>query len=132
MPYCQLYYHFVRATNNRAPVLDAQARQILFKALKRKSKELKAIVYAVGGVDDHVHMVVSLPPTLSVSAFVGQVKGASSYRLRRTIRTCDFRWQAEYGAFTIRRGGLRQVIRYVVNQEAHHREQDLQDDLERW
>ena len=132
MPYCQLHYHLVWATHNRAPILTESVRPTLYNEIKKKSRDLRALVHAVGGVEDHVHMVVSLPPTVAVATFVGQVKGVASFRMNRLHKSEPFAWQAEYGAFSIRRQEIGKVVRYVLNQEQHHQRGDLDNDFERW
>ena len=132
MPYCQLHYHLVWATKNRAPLLTEPVRPTLYLELRRKSLELDAVVHAVGGIEDHVHMVVSLPPTMAVATFVGQIKGVSSFKMSRIVRPSRFAWQAEYGAFTIRHQEIDRTVSYVLNQEAHHRNGNVVEDLERW
>ncbi len=131
MPYCQLHFHLIWATNNRAPIITDAVWEVLNTEIRRKAGELRATVHAVGGIEDHIHVVASLPPTVAVSTFVGQIKGVTSFKINRVVRGSAFAWQAEYGAFSIRRQELGSVVRYVLNQEIHHRGGDLLEELER-
>jgi putative transposase len=81
---------------------------------------------------DHMHLLVRLPPTLKVSEFVGQVKGASAHRVNEEIRpSLKLKWQEGYGVLTLRKDELERVSRYIDNQETHHRLGRLSDLLER-
>jgi REP element-mobilizing transposase RayT len=81
---------------------------------------------------DHVHLLVRLPPTLKVSEFIGQVKGATSHRVNEEIRpSFKLKWQEGYGALSLRKDELEKVSRYIDNQETHHRLGKLSDLLER-
>lgn len=80
---------------------------------------------------DHVHLLVRLPPTVSVSDFVGKVKGATAYRVNHEIRPkFKLRWQEGYGALTVRKDDVEKVSRYIDNQEEHHRSGRLSKLLE--
>ena len=71
---------------------------------------------------DHVHLLARLPPTLRVSEFIGQVKGAACHRVNEEIQpSFKLKWQEGYGALTLRENELEKVSRYIDNQETHHR-----------
>jgi len=78
MPYWQLFYHLVWSTKNRQPLLTPLVEKHVYGYLTSKAVGLKGAVYAIGGTADHVHIVVAIPPAISVSRFVGQVKGVAS------------------------------------------------------
>ena len=81
---------------------------------------------------DHVHMVVSIPPAISVSKFVGQIKGVASTRFNKSgIRDVPFKWQDEYGAFSFDAKRLPNYIAYVERQKEHHAEGTIIPILER-
>ncbi len=63
MPYCRLFYHFVWATKDRLPLITESNRDPLYAAIAAKVKELKGTTYALNGMDDHVHLVATVPPT---------------------------------------------------------------------
>ena len=117
MPHIRLYYHLVWSTKHRSETLRPQVREVLFDYLRSKAIGLGGTVYAVGGTLDHVHMVVTVPPSLAVGTFVGQIKGASAARFNKTHPNgVGIQWQAGYGAFTIERSRLSWYVRYVQNQ----------------
>jgi len=81
---------------------------------------------------DHVHLLVRLPPSICVSDFIGQVKGATSHRANEEFpETNSLTWQKGYGVLTLRRDELEKVSRYIDNQETHHQTGKLSVLLER-
>lgn len=100
MPYWRLFYHLFWATKGRAPLITSDAiERTLFAGMRDKAAELGAIVHAAGCADDHVHLAVSVPPSVGLATFAGQVKGASSHLLDQTLPLPQrFARQAEYGA----------------------------------
>ena len=121
MPYCQLFYHLVWATRGRLPLLTPEVEPRIYKLLVGKALGLGAAVFALNGVEDHVHMVVSVPPKLAVATFVGQVKGVTSARFNQASETGpEFYWQEEYGAFTFDLKRMPSYVAYVRQQKQHH------------
>ena len=121
MPYWKLYYHLVWSTKNREPLLVPDVESIIYTFLRQKASHLKAVVHALNGDVDHVHMVVSIPPKIAVSKFVGQVKATASTRFNKgDFSKDDFFWQAEFGAFSFDHKRLRNFVSYVERQKQHH------------
>ena len=120
MAYWRLHYHLVWATCRREPLIDAAGEALVRRTLYGKAKELGVLIHALGNVEDHVHVVASMPPKLSVADCVGKFKGASSHRVNQERRHRTFQWQAGYGALTLGARSLATVIAYVRNQRAHH------------
>jgi putative transposase len=85
-----------------------------------KVKELRGMLYAVNGMADHVHLVVTLPPSRSLATFVGQIKGSSSHLGSRLEANPLFAWQSEYGVVSVSETHLSTVVRYVQQQQHHH------------
>ncbi len=121
MPYWQLFYHLVWATKNREPLLRPPAEKEIFGYLTGKATALGGVVYTLGGIVDHVHMVVAIPPAIAVAKFVGQIKGVASTRLNQSGASSGrFEWQDEYGAFSFDAKRLPNFITYVNHQKEHH------------
>ena len=121
MPYWQLFYHFVWATKNRMPLLTQKIEPLAYSLLHKKANELGAQVFALNGMSDHVHLIVTLPPTIAISRFIGQVKGVASTQINKSgVAQEVFAWQKEYGVFSLDRKRLPQHIAYVENQRKHH------------
>ncbi len=132
MPYWRLFYHFAFGTRKREPLIARQQEAALHKVIAAKAQELEAIVHAVGGMEDHVHLVVSVPPKISLANFVGQVKGNSSYFVNHSLDLeTQFAWQGGYGAVSFGGNALYDVVRYIKNQRRHHAERTLLTMLER-
>jgi len=122
MSYWQLFYHLVWSTKNHEPLITSSAEPIIYAFLRAKAVALGGSVFAVNGTADHVHMIVSIPPTIAISTFIGQVKGVSSsrYNKGRTDAENRFAWQAQYGVFSFDGRRLPDIIAYVANQKKHH------------
>jgi putative transposase len=121
MPHWRLFYHFVWGTKNREPVIAPEWEDSLHNAIAAKAADLGAFVHAVGGIEDHVHLVVSVPPKIALSTFIGQVKGNSSHFVNHELDTGTyFGWQAEYGVVSFGGKMLDMVVRYAKNQRKHH------------
>jgi putative transposase len=129
MPYSRLYYHFVWTTRLRLPLINPGIEELVHDLIISRAKLERGIVYAVNGTEDHVHLVVALPPTVVIAKFVKNVKGGSSRFIGETIHA-PFRWQEGYGVFTIGSQGLKMVTEYVKRQKERHASGDLIDSLE--
>ena len=118
----RLYYHLIWATKERQPLIAPTIETDLYNYIIGKSDSLGCIVHAVNGVADHIHLVVSIPPTLSIAEFVKVIKGSSSHYLNHDLAKSDdkFGWQAGYGVFSCGRKQLEQAVTYVRDQKTHH------------
>ena len=132
MPYYELYYHFVWATKKREPLLTAVVEPIIYQLIRHKANQLEAVIHAMNGTEDHMHLVATVPPKVAVATFVGQVKGVSSAKFNvKYPEMPRFYWQTEYSAFSFDRKRLPYVVAYVERQKAHHAERTLIPVLER-
>lgn len=132
MPYWQLFYHFVWSTKHRKPRLTSQVEPIIYGYLRSKAIGLGATVFALNGVADHVHMVVSVPPKMAVAKFVGQVKAVASTKFNRLgLSQEPFFWQESYSVFSFDGKRLPNYIAYVERQKEHHRQNSTIPILER-
>ena len=123
MPYSRLYYHLVWTTKNRLPLLTPEIESAVHGYLVAKASGLGATLFALGGTEDHVHLVASIPPSVAVAKFVGQIKAVASTKLNQSgISEETFHWQAEYGAFTFDAKRLPSYVAYVRRQKQHHAE----------
>ncbi len=124
MPYWKLYYHIIWATFERHQVITAECEAIIRTVLFAKAKELRVVLHATGIVADHMHVVASIPPGLSVAACVKHLKGATSraVHLRSGVGQV-FRWQEGYAALSLGERSLETVVSYVRDQPRHHDEQ---------
>ena len=89
---------------------------------------MKAI--EIGGMPDHVHVLLSLPSTLSIAKALQLIKGGSSKWVHDTFPEHRlFGWQVKYGAFSVSVSQLDKIIEYIRNQEAHHQKMTFQDEF---
>ncbi|MBX3084047.1 MAG: IS200/IS605 family transposase [Anaerolineae bacterium] len=131
MPYSRLFYHFVWTTKRRIPFITQSNRTYIYDAISAKVDELAGMVFALNGMDEHVHLVVNVPAKIAVVDFVRFVKGASSHVASRVTTEYEpFAWQAEYGVLTISESHLPTVVQYVELQQQHHALNTLDKRLE--
>jgi putative transposase len=117
----EVYLHLVWATRGREPMVVPRLQEAIYSVITSIAERLGCEVLAVGGMPDHLHMVVRLLRKTSISQLVQQVKGASSHRANELLGTKkNFRWQEGYGVFSLSRSHLLKVIAYVQWQEEHH------------
>jgi len=126
--YTSLHYHIVFSTKNREGWIDQLIEGRVWEYLSGIARKNDIVPVKIGGIDDHVHLVVSIPPTLSISKAVQLLKGGSSLWFHETFRRSAFAWRDGYGAFTVSRSQLPDVIRYVETQPEHHRRQTFQEE----
>jgi len=132
MPYYELYYHLVWRTRDSEPLIVPRIESQVHQLLWKKALGMNGTVFAIDGIEDHVHVIASLPPALAVADFIGQVKGYSSSQINKErLADAYFRWQQEYGAFSFDRKRLPHFIAYVKNQKRHHAEKNTIHVLER-
>jgi putative transposase len=105
-------------------------KEPIFGAIGAKIIELGGIVQAINAMSDHIHVVVSLPPNISLSDAVGQIKGVSSHVASRLPNSDRFVWQRDYGVVSLSESHLPVIIRYVEQQQQHHQAKTLDARLE--
>jgi putative transposase len=115
----EVYVHLVWSTWDRAPSLDAATRDWMWPVLAEQARALGCAWAVVGGVDDTVHVLCSLPTTLTVAALVQQLKGWTA-RAANARAPGSLRWQGGYGTFSVSPRDIPEVEHYVRNQPAHH------------
>jgi REP element-mobilizing transposase RayT len=121
----EVYVHFVWATWDRHPLLTEHVRPRVYNCIRGECARMKAEVVAIGGVEDHVHVLVRVPATISLSMIVKQLKGVSSHMVNHTTEGTTFKWQGGYGAFSVSRRLLPRARDYVLHQEERHRRGNL-------
>ena len=125
MPYWRLFYHIVWGTKNRLALIDPAWEKDLHGYLWGKAMTLECLPHAIGGVSDHVHIAISVPPKVPLATLIGQLKGSSSHYINQTYTNGSFLWQAEYGVFTFSEKALPGIVNYINNQKQHHAENML-------
>jgi putative transposase len=120
--YTSSLYHIVFSTKERCRMIDADLQSRLWLYLGGIARENKMKALAVGGVEDHVHLLLSLPSTMAIAKAVQLIKGGSSKWIHDEFPARrDFAWQEGYGAFSIGVSQMDDTIRYIANQAEHQR-----------
>lgn len=131
-PYTQLYLHMVWSTWDRLPLITTAIEPQIYAAIAQQCRKLKCEPLAIGGMADHVHLLTRFHTTVPVATLAKQVKGASSHLVTHVLTPNEFfKWQGAYGAFTIRKSEVPQVMAYIKNQKQHHADDLLEEELER-
>ncbi len=117
----QVWIHLVWHVRAGSPGRSLETQAWLWPAVAAKAREVGCSEVVVGGVANHVHVLVALPGTLAVAQLAQRLKGASS-RALHVQGFADFAWQEGYGAFSVSRDAVPTVVEYVQNQAQHHRE----------
>ena len=130
MSYVSSYFHCVFSTKERRPLITPELRVRLWPFMGgiARQNNLKAI--EIGGVEDHVHILISLPASVPVSKAMQLIKGGSSKWVHETFPDQRlFAWQDEYGAFSVSVSQLDKTIAYIHGQPEHHRKMTFQEEF---
>jgi len=121
------YVHIVFSTKDRRDTIPAELQEKLWAYLFGTCKNLKITLLAVGGITNHVHLLISLPPTIRLCDAIKELKANSS----RWVGEHDiqFEWQKGYGAFSVSPSNLDVVQTYIRNQPEHHKKRTFDDEF---
>ena len=124
-------YHIVWGTSMRQPTIVPSIAQTVYSAICRKAGDLGCFIHAINGIEDHVHLAITIPPRLCVSTVIGQLKGFSAHCINEDLKAVvTFEWQDGFGVDTISEFDLPRIIRYIQNQMEHHGQHSLIPGLE--
>jgi len=125
--YSQNYLHLVFSTKERQKLISPQMQPKLWSYLGGIARNHGFLVLANGGIEDHVHLLIQLPPALALAKALSLLKANSSTWMNgHGIR---FAWQEGYGAFSVSKSNLAAVERYIQNQAAHHRKRTFEQEF---
>jgi len=123
-------YHCVWSTKRRERLITPDLRKRLWPYICGIANQNRMKALSVGGVEDHVHVLLSLPPTISVSKALQLIKGGSSKWIHDTFSgASSFSWQEGYGAFSIGISQLDDTVAYIDRQAEHHRKLSFQEEF---
>ena len=129
--YVGVFVHLVWATRQRHPLPDAAIEPAVHDAVAAACQQLKCRPMAVGGMPDHIHILVALHPTVSLATVVGRAKGSSSHLVSSVLLpSAPFQWQSNYGAFSVSPRGVAAVVAYIRNKKQYHADGTLIASLE--
>ncbi len=124
--YYHLVYHYIWGTKNKLPLITPAVESRLYTYIGYKCKELGYFLHAMNGTQDHVHLLVSLSPSILVEDVAKNLKGSSSHYINKE---CDLGgvlyWQSGYGVITIRETEITKLAKYIKRQKEHHLDGDL-------
>ncbi len=119
--YTSMFYHIVWATKNRQPSIDPRFKKLLYEYIGKVAISKDWHLLAVGGVDNHIHVLIQKASRYTISDVVRLIKSNSSKFIRDKF-LMNFTWQGGYSVFTVDISSLPRIKNYILNQEEHHRQ----------
>lgn len=127
--YSQIFLQIVFSVKGRQNLIQKTWKEELYKYICGIVNGKKQKVYAIGGMADHIHILVSIKPNIAVSDLVRDVKANSSKWINdNKFVTGKFQWQEGFGVFSYSKSQLNTVIAYIENQENHHKKQSFKEE----
>jgi len=129
--YTALYTHLIWGTWDRAPIVRPDREEAIYACIKNECAAMKVHVIAIGGTEDHVHLLVDVPPTILVCDLAKQVKAVSSLMVNSQFGPRGvFKWQGAYAAFSVSRHDVDRLTDYIQRQKHHHATKSVRADYE--
>jgi REP-associated tyrosine transposase len=130
--YAEINLHMTWHTKESSPLLVASVESVAHQELKRRCIETPGVyIHEIGGIETHVHLCVSIAPTITISELIGQLKGASSHETNQKLGYKALEWQTGYGVVSFGTGDLEWVRAYVRDQRRRHDRGEIAERLER-
>ena len=131
--YSEINLHFVWHVKNSLPIINETIEPRLHRYIRSYALQAKGLIlHEIGGTDTHIHIAVTIPPTLLITDWIGKLKGASSHYVNHELinrKVLD--WQTGYGVVSFGTKDLEWVVNYIRNQKEHHRKGTTVERLER-
>jgi REP element-mobilizing transposase RayT len=124
--YCSSLFHCVFSTKERRPTIVPEVQDRLWAYLGGIAREHNMKALAVGGMEDHVHVLLSLPSSLAIAKAMREIKSGSSRWMHEPGELPSFAWQEGYAAFSIGVTQLESTLGYIARQKEHHKRRDFQ------
>ena len=122
--------HCTFSTKERLPFIDSELEARLWPYMGGIARDNNMKALAIGGTNDHVHALLSLPATMTFAKAVQLIKGGSSKWIHDTFaKYKKFAWQEGYGAFSVSASQARRTIAYINNQKEHHRKRSFEEEF---
>ena len=130
--YRQIYYQIVFGTKHRKPTIAKEYDVELYKYIYGIIKNKNCKLYRINGIEDHIHIMSDLHPSICLSDYVKDIKVASSLWMKETGKFPAFEgWQDGYGAFTYSIRERDMIINYIEKQKTHHQKENFYDEYRR-
>jgi putative transposase len=127
--YSHLLAHLVFSTKGRSPWIQDDLAPRLHAYLGGILRNIDAVPLAIGGMPDHVHILVRYLPKHAIADVVRMLKSNSSSWMHEQLPRNPFQWQAGYAAFSVSESSRDEVVRYIETQAEYHRERSFRDEL---
>ena len=128
--FTQLLFHIIFSTKHREPVISPEIEPRLYNYIGGVIRGERGSLLEIGGVADHVHLLVRWRPDGSLSDLMRSVKGNSSRWMHEQFPATPFAWQDGYAAFSVSKSAEGDVQRYIAGQREHHRARSFMEELE--
>jgi putative transposase len=130
--YRQIFYQIVFGTKHRKPTIAEAYESELYKYIYGIIKNKHCKLYRINGIEDHIHIMSDLHPSICLSDYVKDIKVASSLWMKENGKFPAFEgWQDGYGAFTYSGREKDMIINYIKNQKEHHKSENFYDEYKR-
>lgn len=127
--YTQIYIHIVFAVQGRQNFINPQLKEKLQKYITGIVTHRSQKLYAINCMPDHTHAFVSIKPDISISDLVRDVKtGSSNFINKNHLIKNKFNWQEGFGAFSYSHSHIDKVVKYILNQEKHHKKKTFREE----
>jgi len=126
--YTQIHIQFVFAVKYRSAVIDREWKERLHQYITGIFQANKHKMLQINSMPDHIHIFIGMRPHQSISSLIQNVKTESSKWIKAQNLCSSFAWQEGYGAFSYSKSQVVDVIRYIQNQEIHHRKETFLDE----
>ena len=125
--YFQNVMHVVFSTKERRKIIPPDMKERLWSYAAGICKHENVFVHAIGGIEDHIHLLLQFPATIAISEAIKTIKANSSGWMSDEIG--KFAWQQGYGAFSVSKSNIAAVVRYIQNQEKHHKKMGFEEEF---
>ena len=125
--YTKSHVHIIFSTKAREKQINKELQPKLWSYMAGICRNVNIVALAIGGIEDHVHALVELPPAMALSKAINLLKSNSSRWMRE--QGIEFAWQEGYGAFNVSASNVAAVREYVLNQEAHHKKMTFEQEF---
>ena len=133
MSFIKSTHHIVFSTKYREETINIENERELYAYIMGIINNLGGFLYRIGGMPDHIHILVDVPATKSLSDFVKTIKQSSSLWMKNNTKFPKWRgWEDGYGAFSYSKNELQNVVEYIKSQKEHHKRFSFIEEYRAW
>lgn len=131
MSFVKIWVHTVFSTKNREPLLSKSIRKDVYEHIISNCHKKEIFLEAINGYSEHIHCLISLGKEQSISKVSQLIKGEASFWINKNeLTTKKFMWQDDYFAVSVSESQVKQVVKYIQNQEAHHAKKSFAEEVD--